>query len=85
MHSIYDDVTEHCWRDLALCTLVKHQPTLLSDRLAVVVWIVYDVVAVYGVHTHGFSLVCDGVNLHDRDKAACECVSVFLSTLFMVF
>ena len=40
------------------------------------------VVAVYGVHTHGFSLVCDGVNLHDRDKAACECVSVFLSNLF---
>ena len=41
--------------NLALCTLVKHQPTLLSDISAVAVWIVYDVVAVYGVHTHGFS------------------------------
>ena len=64
---------------------MKYQRTLLSDISAVAVWIVYDVVAVYGVHTNGFSPVCDGVNLHDRDMAACECVSVFLSNLLMVF
>ena len=42
-------------RDLALSTLVKHQPNLLSDISAVAVWIVYDVVAVYDDHTQGFS------------------------------
>ena len=55
------------WRYARWCNT---QRTLLSDISAVAVWIVYDVVAVYGVHTNGFSPVCDGVNLNDRDMAA---------------
>ena len=35
------------------------------------------VVIAFGVYTtHGSSSVCDGVNLNDRGKAACECVCV---------
>ena len=36
-------------------------------------------VIAYGVYTtHGTSPLCDGVNLNDRGKAACECVCVYI-------
>ena len=67
-----------CQRGLALCTLVKHQHTLLSDISAVgsLDSLRGVVVVAYGVHTDGFPSLCDGVNLNDRGKAACECVCV---------
>ena len=54
-----------CRRGLALCTLVKHQHTLLSDISAVgsLDSLRGEAVIAYGVHTAS-----------DRGKAACECV-----------
>ena len=61
MHSICDDVIENvsAW-PVALCTLVKHHHTLLSDVSAVgsLDSLRGVVVIAYGVHTrHGFSSV----------------------------
>ena len=65
MHSICDDVIVKTGRrGLALCTLVKHQHTLLSDLSAVgsLDSLRGVVVTAYGVHTtHGFSSICDDV------------------------
>ena len=61
-----------CRRGLALCTLLKHRHTLLSDISAVwAVWIAYVVYSCYCIWCSYYdtaSPLCDGVNLNDRSK-----------------